>query len=183
MNATAGGDRRPIALAGFMGVGKTTIGRLLAERLERPFHDTDACVEAAAGRSVEDFFRNHEEGEFRRLEAAAVADLVVKGPVVIALGGGALMDDTSRRTLTERSVLVHLHVPWTQLRERVPALIATRPLLRDRTPADIRRLYLLRLATYASAAIRITIRRGTPAQAAEQVLAALRRQDSTPASG
>ena len=166
--------RRPIALAGFMGVGKTTIGRLLAEALERPFFDTDSYVEAAAGRRVDDFFLNDQEPEFRQLEADAVKDLVAKGAVVIALGGGTLLNDGSRSLLRERSMLVHLYVPWKDLRARVPSLIATRPLMRGRTLAEIHQLYLDRQATYRSAALRINIGHRSPAQAAAEVLLAVR---------
>jgi shikimate kinase len=165
---------RPIALAGFMGVGKTTVGRLLAESLGRPFFDTDNYVEAAAGRTVEDFFLKHQEPEFRRREADAVEELVTKGPVVIALGGGSLVDDKSRSLLRERSVLVYLHVPWNELRQRIPSLIATRPLMRGRTLAEIHQLYLDRQATYESAAVRINIGRRSPAEAAAEVLRAVR---------
>lgn len=157
-----------------MGVGKTTIGRLLAASLGRPFYDTDDYVEAMAGRTVDDFFRRDEEPEFRRREAEAVVELVTRGPVVIALGGGALLDDRSVTILREGALLVHLHVPWKDLRARVPDLIATRPLLRDRTPAELHRLYLLRERTYRSAALRVSTGPGSPAQAAEQVLRALR---------
>lgn len=157
-----------------MGVGKTTIGRLLAESLERPFYDTDSYVEAATGRSVDDFFLKHDEPEFRRREAEAVEELVAKGAVVIALGGGALLNDSSRTLLREQSVLVHLHVPWKELRERVPSLIASRPLMRGRTLAEIHLLYLERQATYRSAALRISIGRRSPAEAAAEVLRALR---------
>jgi shikimate kinase len=165
---------RPIALAGFMGVGKTTVGRLLAESLQRQFFDTDDYVEAAAGRSVEDFFLKHEEPEFRQREADAVKELLTKGAVVIALGGGALLNESSRSMLRERSVLVHLHVPWNELRQRVPSLIATRPLMRGRTLDEIHQLYLDRQATYQSAVLRINIGRRTPVEAAAEVLRAVR---------
>ncbi len=165
--------RRPIALAGFMGVGKSTLGRLLSDVLERPFHDTDGYVEARTGRSVDSFFPQ-DEAAFRRHEAVAVAALLEIGPSVIALGGGALLDERSLALLRERALIVHLHVPWTELRHHVPALIASRPLLRGRTLAEIHRLYLVRLATYRQASLRITVGREGPAEAAADVLRALR---------
>lgn len=165
---------RPIALAGFMGVGKTTVGRLLAQSLDRRFFDTDDYVEAAAGRTVEDFFLKHQEPEFRQLEADAVKELLTKGAVVIALGGGALLNYDTRSMLRERAVLVHLHVPWQELRQRVPSLIATRPLMRGRTLDEIHQLYEDRQATYESAALRINIGRRSPAEAAAEVMRAVR---------
>jgi shikimate kinase len=169
---------RPIALTGFMGAGKTTVGRLLADVLERPFYDTDSYVEGVSSRSVDDFFLSQQEAEFRQRESAAVADLLAKGAIVIALGGGALLNDVSRSALVQRSLLVHLYVPWKEMRERVPALIATRPLLRGKSMAEIHRLYLQRMATYRSAALRVTVGRRTTAEAAAEVLLALRKMDS-----
>lgn len=165
--------RRPIALAGFMGVGKSTLGRLLAELLERPFFDTDTEVEARGGRTISSYFPD-EEPAFRRLEADVVADLIGRGPTVISLGGGALLDPESLRRLREGSLLVHLHVPWADLREHVPALIASRPLLQGKTIAQIHQLYLTRLQTYRRAALRVTVDRSGPAGAAKIVLSALR---------
>jgi shikimate kinase len=166
--------RRPIALAGFMGVGKTTLGRMLAEVLERPFFDTDAYVEESTGRRIDDFFLAEQEADFRRLEAEAVAELVSRGAVVVALGGGALLDDSSRALLLERSLLVHLHVPWRELRPRVPELVATRPLLQGKSLVEIRRLYLARLSIYRVAPLRITIGNHSAAEALSDVLVALR---------
>jgi shikimate kinase len=157
-----------------MGVGKTTIGRLLSTSLDRPFYDTDSYVEAATGRSVDDFFLKHQEPEFRQREAEAVKELVAKGAVVIALGGGALLNDGSRALLREQSLLVHLDVPWEDLRERIPALIATRPLMRGRTLEEIHQLYLDRQATYRAAALQISVGQRSPDEATAELLRALR---------
>ena len=181
--ARSGMFRRPIALAGFMGVGKTTLGGMLAELLERPFFDTDSYVEQGSGRRIDDFFLADHEADFRRSEAEAVAELVSRGAVVIALGGGAPLDDHSRALLRERSLLVHLHIPWRELRVHVPELVATRPLLRGKSLAEIHRLYLVRLSTYRAAALRITIGHRTAADAVSEVLVALRSLEGAARSG
>jgi shikimate kinase len=154
-------------------VGKTTLGRMLAELLGRPFFDTDTHVEERTGRRIDDFFLADQEAEFRRLEAEAVAELVSRGAVVIALGGGALLDGRSRALLREESLLVYLDLPWRELRTRLPELAATRPLLRGKSLPDIHRLYLARLPTYRTAAARITIGNQSPAGALSEVLVAL----------
>ena len=153
-----------------MGAGKTTVGRVLAASLKRQFYDTDDYVEAATGRAVEDFFLSQQEPEFRRHEAEAVSELVAKGEVVIALGGGALLDEGSRSLLLERSLLIHLDVLWEDLRKRVPTLVATRPLMRGRTLEEIHELYLQRQATYKTAALSIAIRGRSPDEAAAEVM-------------
>lgn len=163
---------RPVALAGFMGAGKSSVGPLLAEALGRPFYDTDGRVEEVAGRTVDSFFPA-EEREFRRREAEAVADLLGRGPSVIALGGGALLDAGTLELLRRRSVLVHLDVAWRELRGRIPALVASRPLLRGRPLEEVRRLYLARQETYRQATVRVAIGRRGPAEAAFEVLRAL----------
>jgi shikimate kinase len=76
--------------------------------------------------------------------------------------------------LRERSVLVHLHVPWDDLRERVPSLIATRPLMRGRSLDEIHQLYLDRQVTYDSAQVRISVGRRGAEEAAAEVLRSLR---------
>lgn len=164
---------RPIVLAGFMGAGKTTVGELVAAHLGRAFYDTDRVVEETAGRPVDDFFAAGEEPLFRRLEAEAVASLLDRGPVVIALGGGAMMDARTRALLREHAFLVHLHVPWAQLRPRLPELVANRPLLRGRSTAAVQRLYRSRLEGYAAAELRVVASRRSAAEVAAEVLTAI----------
>ncbi len=163
-----------VALVGFMGAGKSTVGARLARALGRPFHDTDAEVEARSGRRVTDFFARGEEASFRALEAAVVRDLVERPPAVLSLGGGAMQDPATRELLLERALVVHLHVAWPDVHAALPRLRASRPLLRDRTDAEVRLLYDRRQATYAQAHLCVELPRGDPDAAARELLTALR---------
>jgi shikimate kinase len=164
---------RPIALAGFMGVGKSTLGALLAEALDRDFFDTDREIQRQSGRTPNDFFANGEEAEFRRIEAQVVRELVSRGPLVIALGGGALLDTTSRNLIQHKTALVHLHVPWTHLRVHLPEIAEGRPLLKGKSVPEIHRMYLARHHTYQRAALRITVSRVSIDEAIQTILTAL----------
>ena len=143
-----------------MGAGKSSVGRRVAERLGRPFLDTDHVVEERSGRSIPDFFAAGEEAAFRALEADAVRDLVERPPMVLALGGGALEDPATRALLLERALVVHLVVSWPQLRAALPGLAEGRPLLRGRSEEEIRALYERRRATYRAAHLQIEAPRG-----------------------
>jgi len=173
----AGGDAglggRHLALAGFMGVGKSSVGRLLAVELGRPFVDTDPEAEAIAGRSIEDCFRSGEEAAFREAEALAVREVLAAGASVIALGGGAMLREDTRALLLQRAVVVFLHVSWSELRVWLPDLVATRPLLQGRSEEEVHRLYRSRLAIYRQAHLRVTVPRTGPEDAARRVLQAL----------
>ncbi len=164
---------RPIALAGFMGVGKSTLGKLLAEALDREFYDTDNEVTATSGRTPNDFLLSGDETEFRRIEAQVVHDLVRRGPIVISLGGGALLDPVSRRLLKRETALVHLHVPWSDLRVHLAEIAQGRPLLQGKPVPEIHRMYLARLHTYEGAALRITVSRFSIDEALRTILTAL----------
>ena len=82
---------RPLVLVGFMAVGKSTIGRLLADRLEVPFADTDAEIERAFGMTVADIFRARGEAEFRDAERRVISGLLAGRPMILAAGGGAFV--------------------------------------------------------------------------------------------
>lgn len=105
-------------LVGPPGAGKTTVGRLVAEALGVPFRDTDADVEAAAGRTIPDIFLESGEAEFRRLERAAVADALRSHDGVLALGGGAVGDVDTRVELIGHTV-VQLAVALHEATKRV----------------------------------------------------------------
>ena len=109
-----------IVLTGFMGSGKTTTGRLLAERLGWSFRDLDTEVERREGRTVPQIFAENGEAEFRRLEAAALASLLGQHHLVLALGGGAPEMVGNRLLLeqTPRTAIVYLQAPLETLLAR-----------------------------------------------------------------
>jgi shikimate kinase/3-dehydroquinate synthase len=139
-----------IVLVGFMGAGKTTVGRMLAEALGTEFVDADAEIESRAGLAVSDIFSSRGEQEFRAMERAVVGDLLARGPGVIAVGGGALQDPTTRDALRARpdTTVVYLEVDHDEAMRRVGG-DPGRPLLAH---PDVESLHESRLATYRSAA-------------------------------
>ena len=98
-----------IALAGFMGVGKSTVGRLLATELSRSFVDTDEVAQLRIGRSIVECFQAGDEAIFREAEAEAVREALTGPPSVIALGGGATLREDTRALLLAKALLVYLH--------------------------------------------------------------------------
>lgn len=117
-----------MALGGFMGSGKSTVGRALAERLGVPFQDSDEVLTRAWG-PIADQFASVGEAVFRDRERAVVLDLAAR-PGVLATGGGVFADDALRRSLAERRWLVNLDVDWATVQGRLGA-DAGRPLLAD----------------------------------------------------
>jgi shikimate kinase len=160
-----------IYLAGFMGSGKSTIGRLLAERLGWHFVDLDEEIEHAAGLRVAEIFDTRGEAEFRRLEHDAlrvrVRSIECGNPMVIALGGGALIDPANYRLVEDNGIVVWLDCPFEIVKRRVQTA-SHRPLARD--PEAFARLYESRRLTYARADHRIAIESDDPAVAVEAVL-------------
>lgn len=165
--------QRPIALVGLMGVGKSTVGRKLAGRLRLPFADADAEIEAAAGMSIADIFAGFGEDHFRDGERRVIARLVDGARKVIATGGGAFVNDGTRRLLLERALVVWLDADIDTLVQRVSRR-DHRPLLRDKDPAAVLSgLAAARDPLYAEAHFKVRSGRGAPEQAVEAILAAL----------
>ena len=101
-------ERRSIVLVGMMGAGKSSIGRRLAGRLGIRFVDADSEIETAADMSITEIFAKHGEPYFRAGEARVIARLLESGPQVLATGGGAVMDESTRALIREKGVSVWL---------------------------------------------------------------------------
>lgn len=139
-----------VVLVGPMGAGKTTVGRLLAERWGVGLRDTDADVEASAGSSISDLFVDHGEAHFRALEKAAVAEALADHDGVLSLGGGAVLDADTRALLAGRPV-VFLRVGLADAVKRV-GLGTSRPLLLGNVRATLKQLLDERAPLYESVA-------------------------------
>lgn len=120
---------RTVALVGLMGAGKSTVGRRLADRLGRSFFDSDNEIEKAAGLSVADIFSLHGEEEFRRGEHQVLKRLLDLQPHVLATGGGAYLNEETRKLMREKAVTVWLNADLETLWKRVSRR-NHRPLLR-----------------------------------------------------
>ncbi|WP_334162071.1 shikimate kinase [Phenylobacterium sp.] len=165
--------RRTIALVGLMGVGKSSVGRRLANALDLPFRDTDAEVEAAAGRSISDIFAELGEAAFREGERRVIARLLEQPPMVLATGGGAFMNPDTRALIKSKAVSVWLKADLDVLARRVGRK-DTRPLLAGKDPLDVLKAQAeVRYPAYAEADV--TVETGDTAHhiTVDQVIRAL----------
>lgn len=144
---------RSIALAGMMGVGKTTIGGVVAARLGRRLVDTDAELAAHVGTSITDLVAERGVAVLRRVERDVVREVAVHNDLVIALGGGAVLDDANVADLLLTGVVVHLDAPPAVLADRLdgPA-VAARPLLGDDPVGSLAALHAQRDRRYREVA-------------------------------
>ena len=170
---TVGTLKRPIVLVGLMGAGKSSIGRLLAARLNLEFVDADTEIESAAHASVEEIFKTHGEAAFRSGERRVIARLLA-GPVrVIATGGGAFLDNDTRRQIKTLAHSVWLKADLETLLKRVSRR-AGRPLLKNKNPrAVMAALMVERDPIYAKADVTVETSDNPPAEVADRVIKAL----------
>jgi shikimate kinase/3-dehydroquinate synthase len=143
--------KRHLALVGLMGAGKSTVGRLLARRLDLPFVDVDAVIVERGGRSVAEIFEAEGEAGFRQRERAALEEVLAGPDAVVACGGGAVLDPGNRAALQRAATVVWLDALPEVLAARVGA-DPDRPLLGDRPVEALRRLAAARAEAYAAVA-------------------------------
>ena len=149
---------RSLVLVGLMGAGKSAIGRRLGKRLGMRFVDADKEIEAAAGKTINDIFADHGEAYFRDGERRVIARLLSEGPIVLATGGGAYMNEQTRLEIAGNSLSIWLKADLDVLMERVSRR-NSRPLLKEGDPREImQRLMDERYPVYAGADITIESR-------------------------
>jgi len=171
---------RTIVLVGMMGAGKTSVGKRLAHRLGLPFVDADAEIEAGAQMTIPEIFERFGEAYFREGERRVIARLLLDGPKVLATGGGAFLNESTRQRVGERGVSVWLkpdfEVLWRRVRKR-----SNRPLLRTANPEEtLRRLLDERSPVYALADITIESHDGPHDAVVDAIVAAVRKRVVSP---
>ncbi len=162
-----------LILTGMMGAGKSTVGRLVAQRTGRPFVDTDELVELAAGRSIPELFDAEGEEAFRAREAEALREALARAEAVVAVGGGAVVREDNRRVMRAGGEVVWLTANPSVLAERVAA-VPGRPLISDQPDVEDRLAGLCqaRQSAYADCDRRIETAGLTPDEVADAVLQA-----------
>lgn len=166
---------RPIVLVGLMGVGKSTVGRKLADLLDTGFIDADEAIETAAQRSVSEIFAAHGEAYFRDGERRVIARLMAEGHGVIATGGGAFVDAETRAMILEKGVTVWIRATVETLVKRTGRR-NSRPLLREGDPqAILNRLADERDPLYRQAPIHVNSEEGPHHATALRILEGIER--------
>jgi len=162
-----------LVLTGFMGAGKTTVGRMLARCLSWQFLDADAEIEAATGTTIAQIFQERGEPWFRELEHETIRRLLSFDSLVLALGGGAIEDPRTRSLLLpgDRTRLVHLEVSLETVLTRCRGTEPLRPVLQDRTNLEDR--YHRRLPLYRESHLTVTVDSLSPAAIVEAILESL----------
>jgi shikimate kinase len=145
-----------ITLIGYRGTGKSTVGPRLASRLEWTFLDADPEIERRAGKSIRQIFADSGEPEFRRLEAEFLAEQLGRDHLILAPGGGAILNDSTRQHMQKAGPVVWLTAPTDVIVKRMAADVTSterRPALTSLPPRDeIEQLLAKRTPLYAQAA-------------------------------
>jgi shikimate kinase len=165
---------RPIVLIGMMGAGKSSLGLRLAEAVNLPFFDADAEIEKAAAMSIAEIFEQHGEAAFRDGERRVIKRLLAAAPMVLALGGGAFMNDETRALVQEKALSIWLDVPLDELVRRVKKKPDKRPLLKGQNvEAKLSELMQIRAPVYQQAALKVDVSGGTHEDAIARLVSAI----------
>lgn len=127
-----------IYLIGYMGCGKTVVGKRLSEVLDKSFCDTDQLICRRTGLSVNEIFNQCGEGEFRRLESAVIAECAQNENQVISTGGGAVSVGQNLEIMLRTGLVIYLQLPADELVKRLLGEQEKRPLIRDKNPEELK---------------------------------------------
>ncbi len=165
-----------IFLIGFMASGKSTVGPLLARKLDRPFIDLDPLIESKAGCTIGELIAGKGEDEFRQIETDTLKEVADGEPSVIAPGGGVITRVENRESMSRSGITIWLDAPFELCWRRIKADRAVRPLAPDEATA--RERYKQRLAFYQQAELKIPVEYyQMPDEIAEAIIDLLRKKD------
>lgn len=158
-----------ICLTGFMGVGKTSVGQDLAERLGIEFFDTDSIIEEAVDMEIPEIFEKKGEPHFREVEEKIVLDALEKKNVVVALGGGAYLNKKIQNAAKE-SLVICLSMSIGEFLKRLEEYRETRPVLKGKSIDEVKELYKIRAVCYRNCDLDILVDKLSVKEAVNRIL-------------
>lgn len=166
---------RSIVLIGFMGVGKTTIGQLVAKKLYRDFIDVDQEIENAFNMTIPELFKAKGEAFFRKTEKDVIVNLCEQTKYkVISLGGGAFNQEEVRKKCLETCIVLYLDLSWENWKQRMDLLIENRPVINNRSIDEIEQLFIERKRVYSEHHSKVETDNLTPEEAADSIVESLK---------
>lgn len=165
--------QKPIVFIGMMGTGKTHVGRMLAEKLDLPFQDSDLLIEKKAGAGIPEIFERDGEAKFRSVEASTILELLEQGPQVISTGGGAPANPETLKAIKTGAVSIWIHSSIPDILSRIKSN-TNRPLLNQGDPETILKdLLQKRLEFYKQADLHIENPEGETKKTMEEIMVSL----------
>lgn len=164
---------KSIVFIGFMGAGKTTVGKLVAQKLNRKFIDTDEVIEKEFNMPIPQVFNKYGEKVFREKEKSVITDLSGKTNLVLSLGGGAFLQEEIRSACLSNSIVIFLDISFESWKERLDLIIDNRPVLQGKSIEETFELYQNRQVVYANHHIKIKVDYKNPEEIADEILATL----------
>jgi shikimate kinase len=140
---------RSIVFIGFMGVGKTSIGKMVAKKLYRDFVDVDEEIEKEYGMPTMEIFKQIGEKAFRAKEKEVIAKLCKQKLKIISLGGGAFLQEENRKVCLENCIVFFLDLSWERWKDRISLIIDSRPVLQGKSLEEIEDLFYKRQEIYS----------------------------------
>lgn len=165
---------KSIVFIGFMGVGKTTVAKLVSQKLFRDFIDIDVEIEKEYGMSTTEIFKKIGEKQFRAKEKEYVLHFCKQPLKIISLGGGAFLQDDIRDACLDHSIVFYLDISWDSWKDRLHMLVDSRPVLQDKSIEDIETLFHERKKTYDEHNSKLVTDQFNPKEVADYIIDSLK---------
>ena len=161
---------KSIVFIGFMGVGKTTIGKLVAEKLNREFIDIDEEIEKEYGMKVSEIFNKIGERAFREKEKSVITSLCEQKSKILSLGGGAFLQGDIRKVCLSASFVIFLDLSFDNWKERISQIIDSRPVLQGKSLDEMKELFYKRQEIYSNHHLKVITDNQDPEEIANLII-------------
>ena len=165
---------KSIVFIGFMGVGKTTVAQIVAEKLYRTFIDIDKEIEKECQMPIPEIFNQYGEQMFRKKEKEIILKYTKERLKIISLGGGAFLQEEVKEACLKNCIVFHLDISWDSWKDRLHMLIDSRPVLQGKTMEEIESLFNDRKDIYSSHNSRVNTDHFNAEEAADYIIESLK---------